>query len=292
MSGAWGLWLRAGQESLKQRDLLRVLRPLVPTEGAASSPVKVLISASTREAWLNSSATSPGAGHGDVLACDNLARGEFFHDLTLFSTNDYLGLSTHPSVKESVRAAVARHGMGPRASSLVAGHTRAQRDLELQLARMKDQEDCVLFPCGFSANTAVAAVLAADDDVDVFSDELNHASIIDGLRLATRNTKKGETDVRKRTFIYQHNNMQELEQLLAKSQAARKLVITDSLFSMDGDFAPIKQLLALRDREGFLLGDSACFTVACNDTMCVCVCMCVHVYNVCMCMLVCVCASV
>jgi len=104
--------------------------------------------------------------------------------------------------------------MGPRASSLVAGHTHEQRNLELQvprvpcaprgasagaaaspdvratrqLARLKGHEDAVLFPCGFSANVAVAAVLAADDDVAAFSDELNHASIIDGLRLATRAT--------------------------------------------------------------------------------------------------------
>lgn len=123
-----------------------------------------------------------------------------------------------------------------------------------------------MFPCGFSANVAVAAVLAADDDVHVFSDELNHASIIDGLRLATRG-KKGASGngTGPRMFVYRHSDMRHLQHLLATSNAQRKLVITDSLFSMDGDFAPITDLLALRREHGFLLVvDDAHATLVCD----------------------------
>ena len=212
------------------------------------------VAASTRDAWLGDS-TAPTAAPGP---------GDRLHELTLFSTNDYLGLSTHAGVKEAVCAAVARHGMGPRASSLVAGHTQAQRDLELQLAALKGHEDAVLLPCGFSANLAVAAVLAADDEVDVFSDALNHASIIDGLRLATRRSTHGRGQG-VRVFVYQHSDMAHLQELLSASTAARKLVITDTLFSMDGDFAPMQALLALRQQHGFLLAvDDAHATLVCE----------------------------
>ena len=250
----WGVWLTQTMQRLRQHDLLRVLRPVLPAEGTSASPVRVRVAASTRDAWLGDS-TAPTAAPGP---------GDRLHELTLFSTNDYLGLSTHAGVKEAVCAAVARHGMGPRASSLVAGHTQAQRDLELQLAALKGHEDAVLLPCGFSANLAVAAVLAADDEVDVFSDALNHASIIDGLRLATRRSTHGRGQG-VRVFVYQHSDMAHLQELLSASTAARKLVITDTLFSMDGDFAPMQALLALRQQHGFLLAvDDAHATLVCE----------------------------
>lgn len=143
-------------------------------------------------------------------------------------------------------------GSGPRSSALVGGFTAAHRQLELALARLKGTQDALLFPTGFAANTAVVSVLAAassssstrqhhqqqrrqqEPKVVIFSDELNHASIIDGARLACR----GPGSVLQ---VYRHNDLRHLAQLLEVAPArARKLVVTDSLFSMDGDYADLQ----------------------------------------------------
>ncbi len=144
--------------------------------------------------------------------------------------------------------AVSEYGMGPRASPLVAGHTHIHAQLESVLAKLKGTEDCLLFPTGFAANMAVMSALATGN-VAVFSDELNHASIIDGIRLASRSggQSRGEQ------HVYRHNDVSHLRELLRASRCARKLVVTDSLFSMDGDLAPLKELADLRREEGFLL---------------------------------------
>lgn len=165
-------------------------------------------------------------------------------DLVLFATNDYLGLSVHPEVRAAASEAALAHGMGPRGAALVAGYTDAHRDLEEALARLERTESALLFPTGFAANSAVIAALA-DNELEVFSDALNHASIVDGCRMARRG---GAT-----VTIYPHRDVARLEELLTASRARRKLVVTDAVFSMDGTLAPLVELVALRERHGALL---------------------------------------
>ena len=211
--------------------------------------------------------------------------------LTLFSTNDYLGLSTHPRVREAASRAAASLGCGPRASALVPGaFTTAHRDLERALARLKGTEDALLFPTGFAANAATMAALcgpvgnkksaenAANDagecgeeEVVVFSDELNHASIVDGARLASRSSNSdpssSSSSPRVRIVIYPHNDVPYLDRALSQvPRGSRKLVVTDSLFSMDGDFADLPALCRLRRKHGFLLVvDEAHATLVCGS---------------------------
>jgi 8-amino-7-oxononanoate synthase len=144
-------------------------------------------------------------------------------------------------------------GNGPRSSALVAGFTTEHRQLELELAALKDTEDALLFPSGYAANVAVLTVLAGpthqqqqqQQQMVVFSDELNHASIIDGARLAVRTSgstgSTGSTAGAVQLMVYRHNDLVHLQQLLEGTPAAaRKMVVTDSLFSMDGDFADLR----------------------------------------------------
>lgn len=147
----------------------------------------------------------------------------------VFATNDYLGLSGHPEVRASAAAAADAYGCGPRSSALICGYTDAHRDLEDNLARLKGTEASLLFPTGFAANLSAIGALASSAGVALFSDAFNHASIVDGARLAV----KGGAQLR----IYKHNDLNHLEQLLRASTAPRKMIISDSLFSMDGDLA-------------------------------------------------------
>lgn len=198
--------------------------------------------------------------------------------LTLFSTNDYLGLSTHPRVRAAAAEAAASLGCGPRASALVPGaYTTAHRELEKALARLKGTEDALLFPTGFAANAATMAALCGssikcgegeggeEGVVVVFSDELNHASIVDGARLAARSgghsssssNSSSSPSNRVKIVVYPHNDVQFLDAALSDPRIlprnARALVVTDSLFSMDGDLADLKSLTFLRRKHGFLL---------------------------------------
>ncbi|KAF6252194.1 PLP-dependent transferase [Scenedesmus sp. NREL 46B-D3] len=193
-------------------------------------------------------------------SCRSTAVSAELVPLLLFSTNDYLGLSAHPAVKAAAAEAAAQVGCGPRSSALVAGFTSEHRQLELELSALKGTQDALLFPTGYAANMAVVAVLAAQPQVVVLSDELNHASIIDGARLAAR--AGGQVSLQ----VYRHNDMGHLESLLAAvPPGARCLVVTDSLFSMDGDFADLRGLAALKRRYGFLLAvDEAHATLVCG----------------------------
>jgi 8-amino-7-oxononanoate synthase len=155
-----------------------------------------------------------------------------------FSSNDYLGLSQHPELKRAAQAAVERYGTGAGASRLLGG-TR-ELHLELTIAAWKKTEAAVVFPTGFAANLGVLSTLGTAD-VTIFSDELNHASIIDGCRLAKAQTR-----------IYRHVDLDHLEQLL-QATSTRKLVVTDTVFSMDGDQAPLAKLAALCARHEALL---------------------------------------
>jgi 8-amino-7-oxononanoate synthase len=158
-----------------------------------------------------------------------------------FSSNDYLGLAGNTEILRAIHAALQKHAFGSGASRLLAGGSILHKKLEEQIAKFKKTEAALLFNSGYSANTGIIPSLTSDSDV-IFSDELNHASIIDGCRLS-----------RARTLIYRHRDTLHLQTLLRKTKARRKVVITDSVFSMDGDMAPITDIHALCRQHNALL---------------------------------------
>lgn len=147
-----------------------------------------------------------------------------------FSSNDYLGLANHTSITEAVKKALDIYGFGSGASRLLSGGTELHRELEKKIAEFKDAEAALIFNSGYTANISVIPALAGQGDV-IFSDELNHASIIDGCRLSK--AKKA---------IYRHRDVAHLSKLIKKEKGKRKIVITDTIFSMDGDIAPLKEI--------------------------------------------------
>jgi 8-amino-7-oxononanoate synthase len=150
-----------------------------------------------------------------------------------FSSNDYLGLASSPVLAEAAGQALGKFPFGAGASRLLSGGTELHRLLETKIAAFKGTESALLFNSGYHANISMIPALAPEDGI-IFSDELNHASIIDGCRLS-----------RARKVIYRHRDIGQLSQLLHKESSARKLVITDTVFSMDGDMAPVKELVEL-----------------------------------------------
>jgi 8-amino-7-oxononanoate synthase len=158
--------------------------------------------------------------------------------LTLFSSNDYLGLSSHPEVRRAAIETIDRFGMGPRGSPLICGYTEMHRALEHDLATLFGAETALLFPTGYAANLASIAALAGEG-CTIFSDELNHASIIDGCRLARQNGA--------RVIVYRHTDPADLEAALERA-TGRKLIVTESVFSMDGDLAPHDAIADLAER--------------------------------------------
>lgn len=170
------------------------------------------------------------------------------HDLATsvvsFASNDYLGLSHHPVVIGAAHAALDRWGTGAGASRLIVGTRPIHRELESALAAWKRCEAAVLFPTGYSANLGVLTTFGGPG-VRIFSDELNHASIIDGCRLSGADVT-----------IYRHRDLEHLEALLlagVQEGCARTIVISDSVFSMDGDIAAVDDLLDCAARHGSLL---------------------------------------
>ena len=151
----------------------------------------------------------------------------------LLCSNNYLGLADHPSVREAAAEAAMRYGAGAGASRLVSGNMTIHRRLEEQLAEFKRAEACLLFGSGYLANAGVVSALAREGDV-VFSDELNHASIVDGCRLA-----------RAETFVYDHADPDHLEWGLRQAEGRGSLIVTDGVFSMDGDIAPLEEIVEL-----------------------------------------------
>jgi 8-amino-7-oxononanoate synthase len=164
-----------------------------------------------------------------------------------FASNDYLGLSAHPTVVAAAVDAVRQWGTGAGASRLVTGSRPVHTALERALAEWKGTDAAICFPTGFAANLGALSVLGGPD-VRVFSDELNHASIIDGCRLS-----------RSRVSIYRHCDLAHLSGLLDEMDAASPaIVVTDSVFSMDGDAAPVRAIAALcRQHDALLLVDEA-----------------------------------
>jgi len=158
-----------------------------------------------------------------------------------FASNDYLGLSAHATVVAAARGALDRWGAGAGASRLVTGSRPVHTELEVALAAWKGTEAAVCFPTGFAANLGALSVLGGPA-VRVLSDELNHASIIDGVRLS-----------RSPVSIYRHCDVAHLAALLEADPATPTVVVTDSVFSMDGDAAPVEEIAALCRRRGALL---------------------------------------
>jgi 8-amino-7-oxononanoate synthase len=154
----------------------------------------------------------------------------------LLCSNNYLGLADHPRVREAAAEAAMRYGAGSGASRLVSGNMTIHRRLEEQLAAFKHAAACLLFGSGYLANMGVVSALAREGDV-VFSDELNHASIIDGCRLS-----KAET------FVYDHCDTEHLEWGLRQAEGRGSLIVTDGVFSMDGDIAPLERIVELGQR--------------------------------------------
>ncbi|KAL4424876.1 hypothetical protein ABPG77_002099 [Micractinium sp. CCAP 211/92] len=227
-----------------------------------SLKVQAAISQADIDAWVSGrppTSLAPAAASSNA-ALPHLAEGPNLRIVKLFSLNDYLGLSTHPAVRRAAADAALQCGNGPRSSALVGGYTAWHARLEAALAELKGTEDCLLFPTGFAANLAPQAAQRAQPHVVILSDELNHASIVDGARLGRRDGA--------RLLVYRHNDLGHLEELLQSQvpRGSRAVVITDSLFSMDGDFADLRGLAALRRRHGFLLVvDEAHATLVCGD---------------------------
>ena len=168
-----------------------------------------------------------------------------------FCSNDYLGLANDPRIGEAVCRSVNLYGVGAGASHLISGHGLLHQQLEQALASFVGCERALLFSSGYMANIGVIPALARRGDA-VFSDALNHASIIDGVRLSRADLE-----------IYPHGGMVHLERALAQSSAPRKLVVSETVFSMDGDLAPVEQLarLCARHDASLLLDDAHGFGV-------------------------------
>jgi 8-amino-7-oxononanoate synthase len=161
---------------------------------------------------------------------------------TLFCTNDYLGLSKHPALAEAAAEAIKKEGSGAGSAPLIAGHTPYHARLAGEIASFKGARDALLFGSGYLANTGLITALAGEGDV-ILSDSLNHASIIDGCRLSRAAIK-----------VYPHADLAALETILNSSSGlARRLIVTEGVFSMDGDIAPLPEISDLAARYGATL---------------------------------------
>ena len=178
-------------------------------------------------------------------------------DILGFCGNDYLGLAAHPALGEAVVEGIRQYGFGSGASSLVSGHSIAHARLEARMAALQaphiPEADALEFCTGYMANLAVVSALAQSggiqpaQDCTIFSDALNHASLIDGARLS-----------RAQVLVYPHADLAALEAQLAASKSRNKLIVADGVFSMDGDIAPLPELLALAERyDAWLIVDDA-----------------------------------
>nr|XP_046186676.1 2-amino-3-ketobutyrate coenzyme A ligase, mitochondrial [Oncorhynchus gorbuscha] len=168
-------------------------------------------------------------------------------DILNFCANNYLGLSSHPQVVEAGIEALNKYGAGLSSVRFICGTQDIHKDLEQKLAQFHEREDCILYASCFDANAGLFEVLLGPDDA-VLSDELNHASIIDGIRLC-----------RAKRFRYKHMDLNDLETQLKESQSSRlRLVVTDGVFSMDGDMAPLKGICDLAEQYGAMVFIDEC----------------------------------
>jgi len=158
-----------------------------------------------------------------------------------FGSNDYLGLSTHPAVIAAAQEALAQCGAGAGASPLLVGHKSVHAELELALAAFKRTETALVFASGFQAALATLGAVAGEDDT-IILDKLAHASLIDGAKLSGA-----------RVRVFKHNDIDDLKTILTSENKRRCMVVVESLYSMDGDLAPLAELIALTETEGALL---------------------------------------
>ena len=179
-----------------------------------------------------------------VLESESAAESRFDgKDVINLASNNYLGLTTHPKLREAALEATRRYGVGSGAVRTISGTMSLHMQLEERIARFKNVEACVVFQSGFAANAGtVAAVLTPEDHI--VSDELNHASIIDGCRLS-----------RAKIHVFPHKDTAAAERTLAElaDKPGRKLLITDGVFSMDGDIGPLPGLVAAAEKHGAIM---------------------------------------
>lgn len=168
------------------------------------------------------------------------------------SSNNYLGLANHPKVRQAALEAIEKWGVGAGAVRWIGGTMSVHDELEDRLSKFKHTEAVLVFTSGFTANSGCIPAVLTDRDV-VISDALNHASIIDGVRLSPAKYKKSEG------YVYEHKDMGHLEEILTKTQEFEKrMIITDGVFSMDGDIAPLPQIVDLAERyDAFVMVDDA-----------------------------------
>jgi len=159
------------------------------------------------------------------------------------ASNNYLGLTTHPKLREAALAATKKYGVGSGAVRTIAGTMKIHMELEEKIARFKNVEACVVFQSGFTANAGTVSGILGKDDF-IISDELNHASIIDGARLS-----------RAKILVFRHKDVAHAEEQLAsvKDQPGHKLIITDGVFSMDGDIGPLPGLCDIAEKYGAIM---------------------------------------
>ena len=163
-------------------------------------------------------------------------------DVINFSSNNYLGLANHPSLCKAAKEAIDRYGCGSGASRLISGNMTLHEELENKISELKGTEAALVFNSGFQANTGILSTLVGEGDA-IFSDALNHASVIDGCRLS-----------RAKVVVYGHCDVDDLEQGLKDAPSiARKLIVTESLFSMDGDEAPLADIVSLAEKHGAMV---------------------------------------
>jgi glycine C-acetyltransferase len=159
-----------------------------------------------------------------------------------FCANNYLGLANHPQLRQAAQKAIDAYGIGPGAVRTIAGTMSLHVALEERLAAFKHAEACITFQSGFTANLATIPALVGKGDI-IFSDELNHASIIDGCRLS-----------RAQTVRYAHTDVDDLRRKIAETPTdGRRLIITDGVFSMDGDIAPLDKICDVANEHGIML---------------------------------------
>src|SRR5213595_1583992 len=159
------------------------------------------------------------------------------------ASNNYLGLTTHPKLREAAIEATKKYGVGPGAVRTIAGTMKLHIELEEKIARFKNVEACVVFQSGFTANAGTVSAILGKEDF-IISDELNHASIIDGARLSRATIK-----------VFRHKDIAHAEEQLAsvKDQPGRKLLISDGVFSMDGDIGPMPGLCDAAEKYGAIM---------------------------------------
>jgi len=159
------------------------------------------------------------------------------------ASNNYLGLATHPKLREAALKAIKEYGVGSGAVRTIAGTMKIHMELEEKIARFKNVEACVVFQSGFTANAGTVSAILGKEDF-IISDELNHASIIDGCRLS-----------RAKILVFRHKDVAHAEEQLAsvKDQPGRKLLITDGVFSMDGDIGPLPGLCDIAEKYGAIM---------------------------------------